>query len=215
MKYKPAALDASRPVLSPEEYPFNDPGLPQQWHYYNDGSLEKAVEGADINLFKGWEINTGRPDVIVAVVDMGVQYDHPDLAANMWINEAEMNGTPGVDDDGNGYVDDIYGWNYYTDSGTITQHFHGTHVAGTVAAVNNNGIGRMRCGRRYGQWRRGTYHVHSDGPPVLLTRVMPMHSPMPPTTERDNLQQLGARYGCHAGRCGCGDRLLQCQCRYR
>ena len=95
MKYKPAALDASRPVLSPEEYPFNDPGLPQQWHYYNDGSLEKAVEGADINLFKGWEINTGRPDVIVAVVDMGVQYDHPDLAANMWINEAEMNGTEG------------------------------------------------------------------------------------------------------------------------
>ena len=77
MKYKPAALDASRPVLSPEEYPFNDPGLPQQWHYYNDGSLEKAVEGADINLFKGWEINTGRPDVIVAVVDMACSTTTP------------------------------------------------------------------------------------------------------------------------------------------
>ena len=79
--------------------------------------------------------------MIVAVTDHGVEYDHPDLAGNMWVNEAELNGTPGVDDDNNGYVDDIYGWNVILDSGTINPGTHGTHVAGTVAAVNNNGIG--------------------------------------------------------------------------
>ena len=77
----------------------------------------------------------------IAVTDHGVEYDHPDLAGNMWVNEAELNGTPGVDDDNNGYVDDIYGWNVILDSGTINPGTHGTHVAGTVAAVNNNGIG--------------------------------------------------------------------------
>ena len=141
MKYKPAALDASRPVLSPEEYPFNDPGLPQQWHYYNDGTISGTEAGADMNLFEGWKTTAGSPAVIVAVTDSGVQFDHEDLAANMWVNEAELNGTEGVDDDGNGYVDDIYGWNFVRDSGTIVPEDHGTHVAGTVAAVNNNGIG--------------------------------------------------------------------------
>ena len=144
MKYQPAALDASRPKLEADQYPFNDPDLPKQWHYYNDGSMPKAEEGADINLFKAWEeVGAGRPDVVVAVVDMGVQFDHPDLAANMWVNEAELNGTPGVDDDGNGYVDDIYGWNFAPNynSGQIVPGDHGTHIAGTIAAVNNNGEG--------------------------------------------------------------------------
>ena len=134
-------------VTRASELPFNDPGLAKQWHYNNDGSVNfpNARAGADINLFSAWKHTTGRSDVIVAVVDEGVCHDHEDLHANFLVNEAELNGTAGVDDDGNGYVDDIYGYNFM-DNGRITWNKpkdsgHGTHVAGTVAAVNNNGKG--------------------------------------------------------------------------
>ena len=129
------------------EMPFDDPMLSQQWHYNNDGTVHfpNAKAGADVNLFEAWELTTGRPDVIVAVVDEGVCHEHVDLNPNMHVNEAEANGTAGVDDDKNGYVDDIYGYNFVND-GKITwtrsgDSGHGTHVAGTVAAVNNNGVG--------------------------------------------------------------------------
>lgn len=127
-------------------WPFNDPSLPDQWHYMNFGGEGRGVmAGSDINLFPAWEITTGNPDVIVAVLDGGVDWDHEDLAWNMWTNEAELNGQPGVDDDGNGFIDDIHGFNF-TDkngyyAGDLTDDEHGTHVAGTIAAVNNNGIG--------------------------------------------------------------------------
>ena len=131
-----------------EELPFNDPMLSKQWHYRNLGFPETypgAKAGADINLFPAWEITAGRKDVIVAVVDEGVCYTHEDLVDNMWVNEAEANGTEGVDDDENGYVDDVHGYNF-AHNGRVTwtrqgDQGHGTHVAGTVAAVNNNGIG--------------------------------------------------------------------------
>lgn len=134
-------------VTRSSELPFNDPMLNQQWHYNNDGTVDfpNAVAGADVNLFNAWELTTGRPDVIVAVVDEGVCYEHEDIKPNMWINEAEANGEEGKDDDDNGYVDDIHGYNF-VNKGRITwtrsgDSGHGTHVAGTVAAVNNNGIG--------------------------------------------------------------------------
>lgn len=120
---------------------FNDEHLEFQWHYNNEGQYIGYVAGADVNLFAGWEMETGKPEVVISIVDGGIQVDHPDLAANIWINVAEMNGEEGVDDDGNGYADDIHGFNFVTYTGTISSHDHGTHVAGTVAAVNNNGIG--------------------------------------------------------------------------
>ena len=122
--------------------PFNDPELEWQWHYYNDGSLDTELckDGADINLLNAWKYTAGDNRVIVAVCDGGVMANHPDLADNMWVNEAEMSGATGVDDDGNGYVDDIHGYNFVTDSGNVTADDHGTHVAGTISAVNNNGF---------------------------------------------------------------------------
>ncbi|MGM9844565.1 MAG: S8 family serine peptidase, partial [Muribaculaceae bacterium] len=128
-------------VERPSTMPFNDPRLSSQWHYNNTGALSGSRAGADINLFEAWKTTTGKSDVIVAIIDGGIDYTHEDLAANVLINEAELNGTAGVDDDGNGYVDDVYGWNFCTNGSDVYPHNHGTHVAGTVAAVNNNGIG--------------------------------------------------------------------------
>lgn len=135
-------VETSRPEPTRAiEYPFDDPELPWQWHYNNDGSLSSdAKAGADINLLNAWKYTAGDNRVIVAVIDGGIMADHRDLADNMWVNEAEKNGLTGVDDDGNGYIDDIHGWNCVNGTGNITADAHGTHVAGTISAVNNNGF---------------------------------------------------------------------------
>ncbi|MCG8579572.1 MAG: S8 family serine peptidase [Bacteroidales bacterium] len=117
---------------------FNDPRLPEQWHYYNDGTVGSA--GEDIDLLKAWSKSVGSKDVIVAIVDGGIDTEHEDLKDNLWVNQAELNGEEGVDDDQNGYVDDIHGYNFVY-GGPVTAHKHGTHVAGTVGAVSNNSIG--------------------------------------------------------------------------
>lgn len=125
--------------------PVDDPMLLKQWHYYNYGQIggdDRPVSDvkADIDLFDAWEITMGDPRVIVSVHDQGVDFRHPDLEQNMWVNTKELNGTLGVDDDGNGFVDDIYGYNFAKDGG-VNPGAHGTHVSGTIAASNNNGIG--------------------------------------------------------------------------
>lgn len=108
---------------------FDDPYLSQQWHYYNDGSYHASKAGCDINVMPVWKyVTTGSPDVIVSVVDGGVDFRHEDLAANMW-----------HDPD---YPDSlVYGFNFVHRERQIEPEDHGTHVAGTIAAVNNNGIG--------------------------------------------------------------------------
>lgn len=122
------------------DLPFNDPMLADQWHYNNTGQTG-GTPGADIRLFDAWNSTYGLPKVIVSIHDQGVDVSHKDIAANLWVNQLEANGTPGIDDDGNGFIDDINGFNFRSNSGKIDAEEHGTHVAGTVAAVNNNGIG--------------------------------------------------------------------------
>ena len=118
----------------------NDPHLPKQWHYHNDGSIAGSIAGVDINLFDAWDVTMGSQNVIVAILDGGIDYTHEDLASNMWTNPAEIPGN-GVDDDDNKFIDDIYGYDFYGNSGNIIADNHGTHVAGTIAAASNNNKG--------------------------------------------------------------------------
>ena len=124
-------------------YPFNDPYLPKQWHLYNDGSISSEfVPGADVNVMDVWKYyTTGKEQVIVAIVDTGVDIAHPDLVNNLWINQAEKDGVEGVDDDNNGIIDDLHGANFITQTAFIRAENHGTHVAGIIAATNNNNTG--------------------------------------------------------------------------
>ena len=119
----------------------NDPMFSVLWNLHNTGETGGTLD-ADIDAPETWEIATGGGDVLVAVIDTGVDYRHPDLEANMWVNEAEFNGSPGVDDDGNGYVDDIYGYDFCNyDGDPIDDHGHGSHVSGIIGAVGNNSVG--------------------------------------------------------------------------
>lgn len=146
---KPYTGTAPQTRNQPTASAFNDPLLAKQWHYYNDGSVSPhAKKGADCNLKPVWEkYTTGKNNVIVAVVDGGIDITHEDLVDNLYINEKEKNGQAGVDDDGNGFVDDVYGYNFVEAKDVVggkiepDNEGHGTHVAGTVAARNNNGKG--------------------------------------------------------------------------
>ena len=126
---------------------YNDPHLGLQWHMVNNGDLEqtKFIAGADVNVEKAWDLCTGDPSIIVAVLDEGVDYSHPDLKDNMWVNEGEIWRST-EDNDGNGYAGDVYGYNFAAGSGIVSTNGrydtgHGTHVAGVIAAANNNGVG--------------------------------------------------------------------------
>ena len=126
----------------------NDPFMTRLWGLDNLGQTVNWSAGApdaDIDAREAWSVSTGSPDVVVAVIDTGVELAHPDLAANIWVNEGEdCPGcrTNGTDDDGNGYVDDWRGWDFVNGDNNPTDDMgHGTHVSGTIAAVGNNGLG--------------------------------------------------------------------------
>ena len=168
---KPVAISRERLQGAPSvaNTSFNDKGLYYQWGYINNGGYPEieqpdwnalALPGADVNCREAWEIypEAGDPEIIVAVLDEGVMWSHPDLAANMWVNEDEEYASK-EDNDDNGYAGDRYGYNFVKDSPVIcwSENYdtgHGTHVAGTIAAVNNNDEGV--CGVAGGNGTPGT-----------------------------------------------------------
>ena len=128
-------------------------GLHNEDCQYTDPEMSgNPVDDADIDAPEAWAIHTGTGEIIVAVIDTGCYIFHPDLADNIWVNEAEMNGTPGVDDDGNGYIDDFWGWDWFNDDNSVwdpderdrygyLNDEHGTHTSGTIGALTNNDMG--------------------------------------------------------------------------
>ncbi len=124
----------------------NDVDYLKQWNMNNSGEIDSAgtrgLPGVDVGAERAWEVQSGSKDVIVAVVDTGIDYTHPELISNMWTNELEEKGQSGVDDDGNGFIDDIHGYNFVSNTGSpMDDHGHGTHCSGTIAANRDNSIG--------------------------------------------------------------------------
>ncbi|HLN52258.1 MAG TPA: S8 family serine peptidase [Lentimicrobium sp.] len=131
----------NHPVTEREIIP-NDPSFNMQWAFKNTGQ-SSGVPGADIHVTEAWELTTSGvtalgDTIVVAVIDGGVDLNHSDLNLKKNYNEIPVNG---IDDDGNGYIDDFNGWNAYNGSGNMVTHDHGTHVIGIVAAKTNNALG--------------------------------------------------------------------------
>ena len=158
------------PVSTP-----NDPSFSSLWGLHNTGQTVNGVAGtadADLDAPEAWDATQGSNAVIVGVADTGVAYNHPDLAANIWANPGESGGgkeTNGVDDDGNGRVDDFRGYDFIDgDNNPMDDHGHGSHVAGTIGAVGNNGTGVTGVNWRV---RLAPLRICSPDPAVLCTQA--------------------------------------------
>jgi subtilisin family serine protease len=118
----------------------NDPRFDELYGLHNTGQTG-GTPGADIDAVSAWDVFTGSDNVIVVVIDTGIDYTHEDIAGNAWTNPGEIPGN-GIDDDGNGFIDDIHGWDFVNnDNDPMDDHGHGTHCSGTIGGVGNNGIG--------------------------------------------------------------------------
>ena len=118
----------------------NDPSYTQLYGLNNTGQTGGTAD-ADIDAPEAWDLSTGSRSIVVGVIDTGVDYNHPDLAANIWTNPDEIPGD-GIDNDHDGFVDDVHGYDFVNNDGDpMDDHGHGTHVAGTIAAAGNNGKG--------------------------------------------------------------------------
>ncbi len=135
-----SATAAAETAISLRALSSNDPSFDSQWQYNNTGQTGGSSD-ADIDLSEAWELTTGSPGVIVSVLDSGADLDHPDLATNIWTNTGEIPGN-GIDDDQNGFIDDVHGWDFSdNDNNPDDPDGHGSHTAGTIAAATHNGTG--------------------------------------------------------------------------
>jgi thermitase len=128
--------------LAPLAVTPNDQYFFRQWGLYNDGSfsLSPSISGADVKMKEAWEISTGSTEISIAIIDSGIRMNHPEFAGRFLINQSEV--INGLDDDGNGLIDDIYGWDFVNnDNDPTDDHGHGTNVTGITVANSNNGIG--------------------------------------------------------------------------
>lgn len=195
----------------------NDPRYSTQWGLNNTGA-NGGVAGADIDAELAWNYNTGTGKTIVAVLDSGIDYNHPDLAANMWKNGGEIPGN-GVDDDKNGYADDVYGYDFDGSSDPMDTGGHGTHVAGIIGAVGNNGIGvsgiawktqlmALKSGT-YGSIIEGIdYAVKNNAKVVNMSFVITAAIGDPFNVAIQNAGKSGVIFTCSAGNTGADNDVI-------
>ena len=137
---KPSSATESSEKITPQATTPNDPGYSQLWGLNNIGQSGGKAD-ADIDAPEAWDIQKGNQNLVIGVIDTGVDYNHPDLVGNIWTNPGEIAGDR-IDNDRNGYIDDVRGWDFaYNDNNPMDVRGHGTHVAGTIAGKGNNGVG--------------------------------------------------------------------------